>query len=821
MKDEIKVPSKKKGLAIGVICPGVVPIKWMMHMMDLRSKLPGGIYWSFIYAEGDFKKDPSKNYASLRTEVVEKALLNGAKWLMFIDSDVFIPKEAVTKMMAHEKDIVTGVYWMKKDGIAEPVIYNEIGDGPIFNIEQSDKLLEVGGSGLGCCLIDMKVFEKFKEKGIKLFDQDWIHRKDGRQITVDIGEDHWFFHHARELGYKVYCDTNILCDHYDVERDKFFPTPDVIKKMAEKELKKEGKNIFIDEKIFNENTDKDKSSIVFFNASNVPFDGDSIGSKPIAGSETAVINMAKCLKERNWNTQVYCNTETEGVYDGVSYQHFTRLNDGIEKLNKIVGKIDAFVSVRDIRPFVGGKPPVKKTALWLHDMPDSIAYDDMITALPNIDHLFFLSQFHIDSYQKKFDNKIPKEKIVLTSNGIDENRFENVDVTQKQRGKCIYTTTPFRGLDVLFNVWPEIKEKAPKAELHIYSNMSIYNRENPEEIMEMFNHGKALDGVYLHNPVTQDKLADIMIDADVMLYPCHYAETSCITAMESIKANTPIITSDFGALSETVHELEGIKIKGDSKSNGYEKKFIEATIKMLTNDDYRNKFCQKERDMSWESIAIDWSLIFSGKAPFEVKLTKDKKVDFNTKDYWNHKHKRADTINYREKGGKSRYKFISSIIPNNAFVMDIGCGRGKFLEYLYKNEIGVSLTGCDISESALKYARSSVPVANFEVLSEDPIEINAKNIDVITAIHLIEHLQEPETYIEQWKKSLKSGGEMILVVPLNDNEYREHIKIWKLSDVEELAEKVTDDYDIVTRRQGWVYENGREAREAVVRLHLK
>ena len=817
------------GVAIGVICPGTVPIKWMMHMQNTGQKMPGGIFWTYIYACGDFKKDPSKNYASLRTEVVKKALENNSKWLMFVDSDVFIPEDCINRLMSHNKDIVTGVYWMKTQP-PQPVIYKSIGDGPIWEIEPTEELQEVGGAGLGCCLIRTDVFRKFIENGVDLFQQDWLQERDGRRIQVSIGEDHWFFEKARELGYKVWADTNVLCDHYDLASDTMYPDEKVVRKLIEKKLKKSGQGNLIDHQQMVRNVEKGKPTIVFYNANEVPFNGDSLKEKALAGSETAIIHMAKEMKNKGWNVHVFCNCDKEGYYDNVGYYHYSKINDGMMKIaEEIGGQIDYFVSSRDIRPFLGGRPPVKKTVLWMHDMPSGENFKEpMIEAEKNIDNFFFVSNYHKNVWLKALDNKIPFTKCFATTNGIDESRFHNLDGRQKRRGMCVYTTTPFRGLDVLMGMWPRIKARVPHAELHVYSNMSIYNQKNDVDIQKIFDYGKTIaveNSIFFYNPVTQKALANVLLEADVMLYPNHFPETSCITAMESIKAKTPVITSKYGALPEVVLEGDGILIDGEAHREGYEEDFIAAAIEMLINDNLRNSFCKTNRDLSWSKVADSWinyfknpHKILSKSARFDITKTKDGSMNINTPDYWNQMHEMYAEAGLDSTGHKDRWEFLSKLVPKDGIVVDVGCSDGQFLSWLYDNKIGSSLTGYEISKVAIEQAKVRVPLANFVQIAMEPCALPINAVDVIFASHTIEHLDAPERYIEQWKLSLKPGGEIVLVIPLNDNEYDQHLKIWHLGDVEEFALKVAKDYEIKTRDQGWTYKDGRKAREVVLRL---
>ncbi len=817
---------KEVGLALGIICPGTVPVKWMMHMINMDKSLPGGLYWNYIYAMGDFKKDPSKNYASLRTEVVNKALESKAKWLLFLDSDVFLPKDAVNRLMSHNKDIVNGIYWMKTQP-PQPVIYNQVGDGPIWNITPQDELLKIGGAGLGCCLIKMDVFRKFQEKGIDFFKQDWIYRKNQRRVQVSLGEDHWFFEQARELGFDIWCDTNVMCDHYAVDTDLFFPGEKVVRQIASKKLIDEGQGAIVDHQLMIRNVEKTSPTIVFYNANAVKFHGDSIKEKPIAGSETAVIEMAKNMKKIGWNVHVFCNCDQEGIYDNVSYHHYSKINDGMDKLATETGKaIDVFISSRDIRP-LEGRPPAKKTILWCHDMP-SEAIRSLSDFMVNIDHIFFVSDFQKNEYQKFFNNALPEEKCFITSNGVADGRFDNKKGLQKQRGLCVYSTTPFRGLEVLLGIWPKIKARVPNAELHIYSDMSIYGMKNDLQYERIFDLAKKMTkhNLHLHKPVKQEDLAEILIESDLMLYPNHFPETSCITAMETISAGTPIITSNLGALKETVKSDEGILIDGDSHSPGYEEKFIEATVKMLTDDAYRNSFCAKKRDLSWSSVADKWNVLFGTgmlKNRISVGVTADGKDNFNTPEYWDRKYmiyERKGKNDVAIKSERKRYEEIAPLMPKHGSILDIGCGDGEFQNYLIGQQIGSSLHGADISLEALKIADKKLPQVDWIHISPEPYVLPKKDLQMITAFHLIEHLENPEKYIECWKQSLANDGVMILIIPLEDDEYYEHLKIYNLGDIEKLAKKCSNDYDIKTRTLDWKYKDGRRAKEAVIRLRF-
>ncbi|HJT80358.1 MAG TPA: hypothetical protein VJ719_04095 [Chthoniobacterales bacterium] len=221
-------PGKPRvGLAIGFIGKFHVPTRWAMHVLSASHNMPGGLFWTWVYSMADFRADPTQSYASLRNQVVRQAQERNCRWLLFVDTDVFFPPDTVSRLMRHQKAIVSGIYWTKSEASA-PVVIETFGNGPIWKRELSEELLPIDASGLGCCLIDMQVFDAFDRAGFPYFVQDWTHSKNGQTAHVDTGEDYYFFLKAKELGFQTYADTRVLCQHYDESTDQFFPDESVL-----------------------------------------------------------------------------------------------------------------------------------------------------------------------------------------------------------------------------------------------------------------------------------------------------------------------------------------------------------------------------------------------------------------------------------------------------------------------------------------------------------------------------------------------------------------------------------------------------------------
>ena len=102
-------------------------------------------------------------------------------------------------------------------------------------------------------------------------------------------------------------------------------------------------------------------------------------------------------------------------------------------------------------------------------------------------------------------------------------------------------------------------------------------------------------------------------------------------------------------------------------------------------------------------------------------------------------------------------------------VLDLGCGRGELLEALGK--AGVSAIGVDSNPKQLRAAKDR----NLRVEETDLFEAlksrNAGSTDVITAIHVIEHIdfQAKKRLLGETFRVLRPGGLMILETPNPEN----------------------------------------------------
>ncbi len=123
-------------------------------------------------------------------------------------------------------------------------------------------------------------------------------------------------------------------------------------------------------------------------------------------------------------------------------------------------------------------------------------------------------------------------------------------------------------------------------------------------------------------------------------------------------------------------------------------------------------------------------------------------------DYWWHVGKRAIVYSLLE-----RYLRPSHAIERRA--LDLGCGTGLNLDHLARYAVP---TGTDFSEEALAFCRER---GHTSLAKADAAELPfpSNYFDIITALDVIEHLDDDHAALMELKRVLRPGGLLIVSVP--------------------------------------------------------
>jgi 2-polyprenyl-3-methyl-5-hydroxy-6-metoxy-1,4-benzoquinol methylase len=94
-------------------------------------------------------------------------------------------------------------------------------------------------------------------------------------------------------------------------------------------------------------------------------------------------------------------------------------------------------------------------------------------------------------------------------------------------------------------------------------------------------------------------------------------------------------------------------------------------------------------------------------------------------------------------------------------VLDVGCATGSLLEYLAGR--GWHVTGVEISPAA-GYAREKRKLDVRSVPLEE-CKFEAGSFDIVLASHLIEHLNDPRSFLTETRRILKENGRVFITTP--------------------------------------------------------
>ena len=146
------------------------------------------------------------------------AIERGYDYLFSLEQDVIPPKDAIEKLLRHNKRIVSGIYYKmarviiknkENETIGErkdivPMLYKYVPGIPdrmrscTAEDARESRFFEVRMCGMGCLLVHMGILEKINfryEKESKGFD------------------DTWFCKDAIDKGFRIYTDTEVKCKH--------------------------------------------------------------------------------------------------------------------------------------------------------------------------------------------------------------------------------------------------------------------------------------------------------------------------------------------------------------------------------------------------------------------------------------------------------------------------------------------------------------------------------------------------------------------------------------------------------------------------------
>jgi UDP-glucose:(glucosyl)LPS alpha-1,2-glucosyltransferase len=256
--------------------------------------------------------------------------------------------------------------------------------------------------------------------------------------------------------------------------------------------------------------------------------------------------------------------------------------------------------------------PNRPNILWLHDTwddPESQHLKDE-SSRQRFAKLVFVSNHQMNTYMLAHGLK-PSECAVML------NAIDPIEPHQKDMSviRCVYHTTPHRGLELLVPVfeWLLKQPNMPKLHLDVFSSFAIYNRKQSDQPYEqLFERIRNHPNMTYHGSQPNDVVREALKKAHIFAYPNIWPETGCIAAMEAMSAGCAVVTNNNAALYETLGGF-GMSYQYDEDPNRHANTFahvMQVVIQNLQTEMLQQKLqFQKiwaDNMYSWDRRASEW-----------------------------------------------------------------------------------------------------------------------------------------------------------------------------------------------------------------------
>lgn len=193
-------------ILIAVPCMDMMHTGFVRSFLNIKKPLDAVVSSAFLQATLIYES---------RNVIAQNAINEGFDRVLWLDSDMIIPPDALMKLSQHLDngyDMVSGLYFGRKYP-CNPIILDKadwecLPDGNVTVDSTSyvdypkDNFFEIAGCGFGCVMTTVDLLREMVDKY-------------GAPFTplMGMGEDVAFCWRVRKAGHTIYCDSRIKCGH--------------------------------------------------------------------------------------------------------------------------------------------------------------------------------------------------------------------------------------------------------------------------------------------------------------------------------------------------------------------------------------------------------------------------------------------------------------------------------------------------------------------------------------------------------------------------------------------------------------------------------
>jgi glycosyltransferase involved in cell wall biosynthesis len=201
------------------------------------------------------------------------------------------------------------------------------------------------------------------------------------------------------------------------------------------------------------------------------------------------------------------------------------------------------------------------------------------------------------SLRQIFKDLVPPEKIFVVPNGIDDlynNDMDCLFVRRDGNKKVLFLSSLRKSkgyFDVIYAI-PQVLKFCNSVEF-VFAGECRCTKSDKRHILDFLNYNDLNARANFIGVVIGEEKAKLLINSDIFVFPTFYKyEGHPLVILEAMAAGLPIITTDRGAIRETVVDGENGFIV--EKQNP--KQIAERIIQLLEDVDLRKKMGKKSRE---------------------------------------------------------------------------------------------------------------------------------------------------------------------------------------------------------------------------------
>ncbi len=334
--------------------------------------------------------------------------------------------------------------------------------------------------------------------------------------------------------------------------------------------------------------------IAFVDVANWEYTIETAYRAPLGGSQSAMCYLAEQLAALGHEVYLLNRHREISVSRGVFCVPVDKISA------EVLRTLDAAIiqnttqPAKELRALLSPRTPLILWTQHAHDQPAISGLADP-EVRKQFDAVAFVSQWQRDEYVRQFGIDVEKTEVLRNApspaftNLFPAGAPADVLAVKSVPPVLVYTSTPFRGLDILLDVFPAIRQACSDVRLQIYSSMQVYQMtpdKDRAKYGQLYDRCRSTPGVEYIGSVSQPELAQALRSASLLAYPNHFAETSCISVMEALAAGCHVVTTELGALPETTAgfaDLIGCQLSPEE----YRRQFVERTVEAI--DEFRNR----------------------------------------------------------------------------------------------------------------------------------------------------------------------------------------------------------------------------------------